>query len=1237
LDARLDAMAQEEHQYVEALDESSGGIKDVKNIRVIHDEKTGEPRFVEATSRAAEEDAELSRSDGTLIRLRKTQLKKVQTWLKNPVANQQQYASWEIAKNLEASLKADIKSLTAEAIEKPPLSPQPAYLTNNSLENEKGVIEPILPHHPKLPMPAPAHIKSMMQTIENAVRLMGKMNAKQFFKKVSETERLMAKRAFAFVTDQKGVRGLNVGNLSNIQADQAVYMLLNEQPTKGRSGKYIQQAMANQAMIVLGSQSKLNKTEFETWMNERGYAQHPGNPEIYITTNPGAIKRVDAAWIATVNAWNKTRKEFEDNLKNDQTFEADFYFVKQLLWRLNMWYTGPVRQTKQGAQPFNISDEERQQLKELSFGAYELVREDGKVVLKPVAQAEREKIEAEREQHFAEQDEAENKRLRNDPVAQAKHRREAKAAQEERAAEYQESIHNKFQKIQQDLETAIGLVSDWGSKDARELLAIWFNERGESQAERRMLRDLHNSLWRNKRVRARLASKLQDPNIRSRYDISDKDLLRAATDKGFYYALAFQFATDPQIGLNLAPRTEQIFKRIIAALMELIGLHMSYWFGEAIFTQIAAKKLTNRDQIIRFYQDKGSKADTVLTDITTETRRVIDKTIRSGNDVLRALNSPAAKQLADLFDIPESDPRRIKNNGFLPRRREQNDYWLNRANRKVLRAFSEQDLAQGWQEYRVGKPQSAAAKAIENYVNSVYRYMERKGARLSVFENGRFRNVTPTERTWRVPMAFNIKTVADDRLGLQQLFITHGLEHDQAKQLVDSILWANGHFSLVENEFDQDANPVSSTTLSGLLQVINKKNAKEFEKYMANDGGAALLKFTRQAVHKAEFSASFGHNGAIITQTLNDLRARGLAKPELDYIENRVIPAMLGTLAYKIHPRWRTLMGTVITIQNMAVLPLMIFPAMVDIWGISMTTGDMKDGWRAFRSGMREIKQSLPGWRPDGSTPDQALAELLGIITDHSLLDRVGDTYNEMMDQSILRKANQKFFMLTGVEQWTKGVRIAAMHSAIAYIKDHRKDPDKLGALGLKPSDVKLDSQGNLAGLKTSPEIGSAINRFVDSTVLRPSAAHRPAWGSDPRWLFVWHLKQFTFTFHRVFLQKVINELHKSNPNYMILLPFLMMVPTMMASDAVKNILAPSTFYEQMSFTEAIHHAVSRSSVLGIGTFGLDAMRDVDFGKLPGSSLLGPTADSVYRFYDKGFAEGLFRLTPGYALLNKWM
>ena len=100
---------------------------------------------------------------------------------------------------------------------------------------------------------------------------------------------------------------------------------------------------------------------------------------------------------------------------------------------------------------------------------------------------------------------------------------------------------------------------------------------------------------------------------------------------------------------------------------------------------------------------------------------------------------------------------------------------------------------------------------------------------------------------------------------------------------------------------------------------------------------------------------------------------------------------------------------------------------------------------------------------------------------------------------------------------------------------------------------------------------------------------------------------------------------------------FFLMVPTMMASDAIKNIIAPSAFYENMSFAETVSNSVARSSVLGIGTFGLDTMRDVEFGKIPGSSLLGPTADSAYRFVDKGFGEGIWRLTPGFALWNRWI
>lgn len=1119
----------------------------------------------------------------------------------------------------------------------------------------------LLPQEPRLPMPDDAKIRGMQRATEKVVRLMRGWTAKQWNKRLSKIEQQLMHRAFALITDQQGARGLNVGKyLSNVTANQAVYAALNALPT-GRAASQLETVMGNQAVVVLSSGSQVNKAQFTEWMQERGYLPHTTYSNVFLTAHPLKAFRGNEGWAAEVEAYNKLRQDFTQKLAAGQEFEADWMFVRELLWRSNFWYTGPIAfQRKTAAQPFMLTPYERDRLKAMG---YEMTREGSQVLLRPVAAAVKEKQVSDAEENQASLNKTRRKKGKSakSETQQQDDNLERKYRKEKRENKFYQQTSDAFAGVQTAIEAGLEAVTDWQSANARAAVARFFSEFTISDNEQRMHRDLDKSLWRNKRVRRQIENHMQNDALLKQLDVNPKELDRiAAGDKNLYYALAFQLSTMTDAKgkplINLSPTAEQWFKRIIEALFELVGIHLSHYYGEQVFTWIKGVQLENsdtgkdvlyqlrrREDIDTFYSKTSSKADQALADISIEVNRAVDRTVRAAPDVLRNLGTPSALRLAKAFDE------------FLPRRRWQNDAWLNKLKRNLLDSFSGDELTEGWQQYRIGQPKSKAAIAMADYVDEVYRYMERYKVRLSNFDGKEFKTASPMERNWRVPAAFSIEAIGKDRAAFETLFVKHGLELDQAVKLTDSILWAGGHYSLVDYHngvsYDYDSNPTAPGTLSGLFQIINDGNAREFEPFMAEDGVAALLKFTRQAVHRTEFTKAFEHNGAMIDRTLMDLRARKLNPSKLKYIEDRVIPSMVGTLTYKMSPKWREAMGLVVTVQNMAVLPLMLFAAMVDIWGISMKTGDMGDAWYAFKRGLREIRASIA---QEGPGAQEDMADLLGIITEQSLLDRVGDTYNEMLaENSLLRKMNQKFFMLTGIEQWTKGIRIAALQAGVKYIvkqQELAKSPDAkvqesaknaLKELGLKPDQIKLDKDGSLLIRDSKSEayndrMASALNRFVDSTVLRPSAAHRPAWGSDPRWLLVWHLKQFTFTFQKVFLENVVREMQKTNPNYFVLLPFLMMVPTMMVSDAVKNIIFPSAYYEKMSFGETISHAVARSSILGVGTFGLDAMTDIEFGKIPGSSLLGPTADSAYRFYDRGLAEGLFRLTPGYAIWNRW-
>jgi hypothetical protein len=230
---------------------------------------------------------------------------------------------------------------------------------------------------------------------------------------------------------------------------------------------------------------------------------------------------------------------------------------------------------------------------------------------------------------------------------------------------------------------------------------------------------------------------------------------------------------------------------------------------------------------------------------------------------------------------------------------------------------------------------------------------------------------------------------------------------------------------------------------------------------------------------------------------------------------------------------------------------------------------------------------------------------------------------------------NNAFFKYTGMDGWTIGTRVAAMKLGMDYINKHQGDADKLAELGLKKSDLKKDADGEIIWSPENDQLAQGLFRFVDSAVLRPTGAHKPAWGGDPRFMLIWHLKHFMFTFHKVFTERVVNELNQVNPNYRALMPYLSMVPVMMASDFVRNLLVPSPYYDRMGFFDAVYNSVRRSGVLGLGTFALDALQDVSFRQAPGTGFMGPAFGVGHDLLKDGLGKTLWRLLPGYVLWSK--
>jgi hypothetical protein len=54
--------------------------------------------------------------------------------------------------------------------------------------------------------------------------------------------------------------------------------------------------------------------------------------------------------------------------------------------------------------------------------------------------------------------------------------------------------------------------------------------------------------------------------------------------------------------------------------------------------------------------------------------------------------------------------------------------------------------------------------------------------------------------------------------------------------------------------------------------------------------------------------------------------------------------------------------------------------------------------------------------------------------------------------------------------------------------------------------------------------VQNAILKFVTESVLKPNAAERPLWASDPRFAIVWQLKSFMYSFGKVIVGGTVRE-----------------------------------------------------------------------------------------------------------------
>lgn len=641
--------------------------------------------------------------------------------------------------------------------------------------------------------------------------------------------------------------------------------------------------------------------------------------------------------------------------------------------------------------------------------------------------------------------------------------------------------------------------------------------------------------------------------------------------------------------LTLGPTGTSVFDRVRQLFHDLFGLISTEQRASDLLEALHEGKFAEPSTVAEVLADmSGDRLGNKMEKAAPELTAALGKVFQTAPDRLRAYQNDTLNKLADMFSSERGTA------GFIQNRFQQQGVWENKL-AGVLAGTTAQERRAALDNLQAMKtPSTKLEKNLAEFFSQMHGYMSEAGVKTLDSKTEKW--VPLREVKGYFPRVFDRHEIMKDRAGFISLLQQHGsMDLKQANAVVDALTHGTGQLELAENEHALGFTPYAQAVQDRRFTFINPGNAADFAKYQVKDLADVTTSYVKQAVHRAEYSRMFGNSGEVITKMLGESGIKN--RKELEDI-GKVIQGLEGSLGSDMSTATKELMSGVMTLQNVVVLPLAIFSQMVDPVVLAARSGELKDAGTAY---MTAVKR-LVGKKVDG----EELADMLGIISQDSVLEAMGAAYGTVHMSKRMRDINRVFFKYNGMQGWNNSMRIAATAAGERYLISNKDNDKALAELGLTSKDVKVDKNGRLN--VSSPKVQQAMFRFVDQAVLRPSASNRPVWMSDPRFLLVAHLKQFTYAMHNVVLKRASRELADGNPKPWGIL--MLTLPAILAADMAKFALtgtAPSTW----GFKDYLVHAVERSGLLGLGDFGVQATRGVDMGKMPGEGLLGPTFENL--------------------------
>jgi hypothetical protein len=584
----------------------------------------------------------------------------------------------------------------------------------------------------------------------------------------------------------------------------------------------------------------------------------------------------------------------------------------------------------------------------------------------------------------------------------------------------------------------------------------------------------------------------------------------------------------------------------------------------------------------------------------------------------------AGNEIADMFYIRAQDPTGKGRLGFVPQSARTFDLYKNRLDTE-LGSFDDPALDAEFDKAASDTPTAqltGKALAIRQFLEDFYsEYVSPSKTKIG-FQRDYF------------PRLLDLVAIYNDSQAFIDLILQADPSADRAKitrrvqKLVDLQ-------QSITNGANVEGNPLDpAASVNEALELT-----KNLTRQQLRDNGfllppkQAFSEYVRKVIKRVEFD-----------RATKDDQGNDRLKPLLDALapEDReqalqVINTYMGYRA-PLSPFWRKLNSWGQFIQFVTILPFAAISSVTDLAGPIIASKEFGD----LTTGMKEVVATIKN-REEA----KQLARDIGVVTPEAVANAwITDADADYMDPTA-RKWSDTWFSMTGLNWFTRFTREFATGMGVQFITKHARNEfnnprsDRyLEELGLTRADVTswLNS-GRKLSTPEGKKVTQALQRFVESSTLRPNAAERPVWASDPHFALIWQLKGYFYSYGKVILGGMFSEaktrLREQNIGTpwqrvgsaagLLALTAVATMPLAMLGMELREyakfglaaflpfVEADQKYFrtDRMDWSEYLGTAFERSNFSGPFGLATSASAAANFGDSPLATLLGPTTETI--------------------------